>query len=318
MIINAAETAKELLIHDNILIISHTSPDGDTLGCAFALYYALTQTGKRVKIRCSDDLPVRFSYLYKDYIDNDFTPEYIVAVDLASLQLLGERLFEYADKIDVCIDHHPSNGLYAKSTFLNHYAAATCEMIYEILTVLSTNFTKMIANCLYTGIATDSGCFKYSNTTSKTHAIAAKLLDYGAEYDEINRFLFDTKSRSRIAIEQKVLNNIEFYFHDKVALVVITQKMIEESHADESELDGVSALPRTIEGVILGITIREKPNGDHKVSVRTSGEIDASGFCQVFGGGGHSRAAGCLLKCDLENAKAQILDAITPFIKENI
>lgn len=315
MLITAAEAAKELLVNDNIMIITHTSPDGDTLGSAFALYYALTAMGKRIKIRCSDDLPVRFSYLYKGYVDNDFEEEYVVSVDVAALQLFGEKLSGYKEKIDLCIDHHPSNGMFAKQTFLDHKVSANCELIFEILTILNLQITKLIANCLYTGIATDSGCFKYSNTTASTHVIAAKLVDAGAEHSEINRFLFDTKSKSRIAIEQKVLNAVEYYFHDKVAIVAITKKMIEESNADESELDGVSAIPRTIEGVFVGVTLREKSEGVYKVSVRTAGEYDACEICAQFGGGGHKRAAGCLIEDSEENVKKRIVEIIEKMVQ---
>lgn len=316
MLITAAEAAKELLIHDNIMLISHMSPDGDSLGGAFALYYALIKIGKRVKIRCSDDLPVRFSYLYCDYIDNDFKEEYVVAVDVAAVQLFGERMSEYCEKTDLCIDHHPTNEMYAKNTFLNHHAAATCEMVYEVINIMAIPMTQTIANCLYTGIATDSGCFKYSNTTANTHIVAARLFELGAEYEEINRFLFDTKSKSRMAIEQKILSTVEYFMHDKVAMIFITQKMINEINADESELDGLSALPRTIEGVEIGLTVREKVDGKHKVSVRTSGDVNAGELCGIFGGGGHKRAAGCLLECDLETAKARLLTAIEPLLQQ--
>lgn len=314
MLITAAEAAKELLVNDNIMLITHISPDGDTLGSAFALYYSLIKMGKRVKIRCSDDLPVRFSYLYREYVDNDFEAEYIVAVDVAALQLLGEKMARCGDRVSLCIDHHPSNEMYAKMTFLNHHVAANCELVYEILTILNVEITPLIANCLYTGIATDSGCFKYSNTTAKTHSIASKLIECGAEHAEINRFLFDTKSKSRMAIEQRVLNAVEYYFHDKVAVVTITKEMIEKSNADESELDGVSSIPRMIEGVEIGITIREKQEGSYKVSVRTSEGYDASVICARFGGGGHKRAAGCLINADEQATKAQIIDYLQTIV----
>lgn len=314
MLIGIPEAARELLTQDKILLISHISPDGDTLGCAFALYAALKSLGKQVKIRCSDDLPVRFSYLYLEYADEDFKEEYVVAVDVASTQLIGGKLINYYENIDLCIDHHPSNSMYAKKTCLNSDVAAACEIVYEILKVMCIEFTKQIANCLYTGITTDSGCFKYSNTTAKTHQIAADLMNCGADFAEINRFLFDTKSRSRIAVEQYVLNTIEYFYHDKVALVYISQKMIEESHADESELDGVSSLPRMIEGVEVGITIREKPDGSHKISLRTTESVDASKVCALFGGGGHKRAAGCIIQESFEESKLKIVEAVGRFL----
>lgn len=314
MLISTAQAAKELLIQDKIMIIPHISPDGDALGCAFALYSALISLGKQVKIRCSDDLPIRFSYLYRYYVDTEFDDEYVVAVDLASPQLIGEKLQPYASRIALCIDHHPSNTEYAANTCLDTKAAAACEIIYELLEILNIEITAHIANCLYTGIATDSGCFKYGNTTSRTHIIAASLIDSGAEYDEINRFLFDTKSKHRIAVEQEVLKTIEYFYHDRVALIYISQAMVEQTKADEGELDGLSALPRMIEGVDVGITIREKPDGSHKISLRTTDKADASEICALFGGGGHKRAAGCLINENFEESKAKIIEAVGRFI----
>ncbi len=230
------------------------------------------------------------------------------------MQLFGEKLNDYATKVDLCIDHHPSNELYAKKTYLVQQAAAACEIMYEIITLLNVVITKQIADCLYTGIATDSGCFKYSNTTANTHIVAAHLFQCGADYEEINSFLFDTKSKSRIRVEQYVLNTMEFFYDDKVALIAITKKTVEETNADESELDGVSALPRSIEGVEIGITIREKTADSHKVSIRTTKDVDASEICKNFGGGGHKRAAGCLINEDYETTKKLLIEVVEKYI----
>lgn len=314
MKITTSQAAAELLKNDKILLIAHTSPDGDTLGGAFALYYALTTMGKQVKIRCSDPLPVRFSYLYLDYKDDDFLEEYIVSVDVAALQLFGEKLSGYGSKVDLCIDHHPSNGLYAQKTCLEPTATATCTIVYDILKILCADITEMIANCVYTGIATDSGCFKYSNTSPQAHRIAADLMEYGAKYEEINRFLFDTKSKSRLLIEQQILNTVEFYCRDRVAMIIISREMVESSNADETELDGVSSLPRMIEGVDIGVTIRERADGSYKISLRTSNAADASEICRAFGGGGHNRAAGCMIFEPLDVVKSQLMEVISNYV----
>lgn len=314
MQITPIEAAKELLANDNIMIISHMSPDGDTLGSSFGLYNALTSLNKHVKVRCSDKVPAKFAYLQEGYVDNDFSEDYVVCVDVAATQLFGDKLSSYIEKVDLCIDHHPSNDFYAKKTCLNAKAGATCELVFEIIELLGAKVTSQIADCLYTGITTDTGCFKYSNTTAQTHIVTAELIKFGADYAEINRFLFDTKSKSRIEIEQHVLNTMEFFYNDRVALIAISQKTIERTHADESELDGVSALPRTIEGVQIGITIREKTNGAYKLSLRTTSEVDASEICQIFGGGGHKRAAGCLIEADFESTKKMIVEAVGKFL----
>lgn len=314
--IDGDQAARELLARDDILILTHQGPDGDTLGCAYALWRALTALGKRARVECPDPLPERFSYLHQDCEAPAFQPAYIMTVDVADTQLLGDLAERYAGQIALCIDHHSSNIGYAEKTFLRP-AAAACELIYEVLKKLSAPITKQIADCLYTGIATDSGCFKYSNTTADTHRTAAALFEAGADYEQINRYLFDTKSKSRVAIEQQVLSTMEYFFEGRMAVILITQAMLESTKADESELDGVSSLPRMIEGVEIGVTFREKAEGGFKVSVRTTSTADASAICGKFGGGGHQRAAGCRIEAPYPEAKRQFVAVCEEFLPQS-
>lgn len=317
MLITKDESVQRLLEFNHVLIIAHKSPDGDTLGSAFALYHALKALGKVARVECSDPIPQRFHYLTEGYEHSDFTPGYIVAVDVAAKQLFGTALEKYVDKVDLCIDHHPSNELFAKETYLVVDAAATCEIMYDVICDMGVFVSKQIADCLYTGIATDCGCFRYSNTTEKTHRTAADLFRLGANYEWINQMMFETKSKSRVKIEQLALSSMEYYFSDFVAMIVISQKMIEEAQADETELDGISSIPRTIEGVEIGITLRERLEGGYKISVRTANKIDASKLCAIFQGGGHKRAAGCVIDADLNTVKRLLLNAIESMIQQN-
>lgn len=314
MRIGNKEAAEELLCHDNIVILTHQNPDGDTLGSGFALYYALTGLGKTATLRCADPLPNRFSYLYPDYQEKSIPEQYIVAVDVADLVLLGSLKEEYEDRINLCIDHHPSNSEYAEKLCLHVKSAATCELLFQILEEMQINIDTRMADCLYTGLATDCGCFKYSNTTAHTHLVAAKLLNLGANLNFINEYLFDTKSKARLVAEQKVLQNMEYYLEDKVALTVITKEIIEQTGVDENELDGVSAIPRSIEGVEIGVTIREKSDNIYKISVRTGQKANASKICSAFSGGGHARAAGCMIKGDLSFVKKEMVNVCKEFI----
>ena len=309
MKVTAIEAAKELLLQDDILIISHQNPDGDTLGSAFALYYALSSLQKRARVICSDSLPKRFSYLYRDYEEKPFSESYVVAVDVAALQLFGELQEGYGGRVDLCIDHHPSNEFYAAKTYLRADAAATCELVYEVIQNMGAGITPRIANCLYTGIATDTGCFKFSNTTRNTHMVAAELFRLGADYRFINEYLFEVKTKQRVWIERQAMNTMEFFNGDRIAIIRISQDMIASSQVDESELDGIAALPRSIEGVMIGITLKEKPDGAQKISIRTTADVDASKICARFGGGGHARAAGCLIKENYQTAKEMLLKA---------
>ena len=195
------------------------------------------------------------------------------------------------------------------------FGTATCEIMVALLKELPVRFTKQIADCLYTGLCTATGCFKFSNTTPRTHRLAAKMMEYGCDYERINRELFDTKTRGRIQVERAVLDSMEFYCGGQVALIVISQALLQSSGMDSSELDGVSAIPRQIEGVEVGVTMRERPEGGYKVSLRTCQAVDAAMVCAALGGGGHARAAGCAINRDLETAKQLLLEQIAPILE---
>ena len=300
-----------LKTHDDFLILTHASPDGDTIGSGYALCGALLKIGKNAKVDCCDEIHERYDYITKSFDIPQFELKTIIAVDVANKTLLGKKLMKYGDSVDLCIDHHPSNVFYAKETYLDASAAAVCEMIYEIVKDLGAEIEKDIANALYTGIATDTGCFIFSNTSAKTHRIAAEMIDCGAEYSEINRIMFDVKSKSRVAIEQKALSNIEYYFEGKCAVIYITREMLGEAGSKDDDLDGITALPRKIEGVLAGVTLREREDGRIKISLRTHAPVNASKICAEFGGGGHMRAAGCEMDSSMEQAKETILKAVS-------
>lgn len=306
--ISASAAASFLERSDKFVILTHASPDGDTLGSAYALADALCALNKRVFVVCPDKIPEKFGYLIKEY--EAFEPETVVAVDIADEKLLGSLYDRYSGRAALCIDHHSSNTKYAEMLYLEADAAAACECIYNVINELGTVITPYMASCLYTGIATDTGCFKFSNTTPRSHRYAAELIEKGADYGEINRVMFEVKSRGRIAMERKVLENIEFYYGGRCAVITVTRNMIKETGCPLGDLDGVTAMSRQIEGVQIGVTIKEKPDGKYKVSLRTFEPYNAADICAVFGGGGHIRAAGCEFSCDIESAKRQLLSAI--------
>lgn len=292
-----------------ILILTHKSPDGDTLGSGFALCRALIKLGKTAAVVCSDPIPQRYDYLRAGE-KNLETPDLIVAVDIATTDLLGDKLSCYKENIDLCIDHHGSNSRFAKFTFVDSNAAAACEIFTEVINKLGVEISKDIANCLYTGIATDTGCFRYSSTTAKTLKTAAALVEAGAESAKLNKLLFETVSKERLELEKLALQNLEYHCGGKAAVMVLSLDMMEKSGAEESETEGIPALPARIEGVEAGITLREKEDGSYKISVRTVKKLNASQICARFGGGGHSCAAGCRLTDNLETAKSEIVGAV--------
>lgn len=308
--ITLESAAKTLLSKDKILILTHRSPDGDTIGSGYALAMALRKLGKSVKVDCTDPFPEKYSYFIDKLEKLEFDEEFVVSVDIADTKLLGEKLSDYADKIDLCIDHHGSNTKYAKEYYVEASAAAAAQVIAKLIRFMNVEFDKDIANAIYTGITTDTGCFRYTNVTAETHRIAADMIDCGAESGMINRLMFETKSRSRLEIERRVMDSIQFYLDGRCAIAYATIDMMKESGAVDNDMEGVSSLPRQIEGVMAGITLREKNNGKFKVSVRTTDELDASAICANFGGGGHKAAAGCMITGTLNEAIEQIIEVV--------
>ncbi len=308
--INLVELCRYLKSHNNYVILTHISPDGDTLGSAFALALALKSIGKNAFVVSNDEIPVKFDYFVKPAGLKSFDYETIIAVDVADAKLLGSLYEKYADKIELTIDHHVSNTRYAKRLYLDAEASATAECIFELIKKLRVKITPLIAACLYTGIATDTGCFKYSNVTPKTHLIAAELHRCGIDAAEINRLMFDTKSRARVELEKMVLDTAEFHFDDRCMLLTVTSEMQEKSGCEQSELEGVAAMSRTVEGVKVGVSIKQTEPDLYKISVRTYEPFDASKICAALGGGGHRAAGGCSVNGTLVEVKTQILDAV--------
>ncbi len=186
-----------LLHAENVLILCHKNPDGDTVGSSAALYHALKSLGKTAALLCSDPIPARYSYMQAEQFTGQFEPGYIVAVDVAGIQLFGDGVRQYSERVDLCIDPHGSNGGYADAMYLDASAAATAEIIYQLLEAMQVPITPVIADCLYTGLSTDTGCFLFSNTTAHTHKVAAALMEAGARGEELNAPLLESKSKGR-------------------------------------------------------------------------------------------------------------------------
>ena len=311
-ILDIAAALSRLLKAENVLLICHKNPDGDTIGSAAALYWALKGLGKTVAVLCADPIPSRYDYMDIGLYTGQFTPGYTVAVDVAGIQLFGdsETVQKYAQRVDLCIDHHTSNSGYAASLLLDGEAAATAELMYDMFSEMDAPITPLVADCLYTGLSTDTGCFKFTNTTARTHLVAAKLMEAGANTVKLNSLLFESKSRSRIELERFALENLEYYFEGRCALICLTREQIEASGVEPSELEGITAIPRMIEGVEVGLTLRQQPSGSYKASIRTTLGVDASAIAAHLGGGGHKQAAGCEILGSTDNAKAALLSEV--------
>ena len=314
-ILTLADICEYLKSHDNYVVLTHVNPDGDTLGSAYGLKKGLKKLGKKVQVVCCDEIPHKYDYFIDDS-EYDFIPETVVAVDVADIKLLGDLYQRFEGRIDLNIDHHVSNTHYAKHLYLDADAAAAAECVYEILDELGVEFDRDIANALYTGLSTDTGCFKYGNVTDRTHRIAAKLHRIGVDAAEINRIMFDTKSKSRVQMETMVLQSAEFHFEDRCMLMSITLDIQHKTGCSRTDMEGVPAMSRSVEGVLAGITVKENREGEFKISLRTYDPLDASAICGKLGGGGHKAAAGCTVIGTLEEAKNRILKAVKEALEE--
>lgn len=292
--------------NDNFIILTHANPDGDTLGAGYALLCALRKLGKRARLVNNDPIPEKYRFLASE--GDDFEDGFVLSVDVASAVLLGKDVQEkYGGRVLLSIDHHLANRLFAKESYVESESASACEIVYLLIKALDVEVDKRIATCLYTGCSTDTGCFRYTNVTPRTHRIAAELIECGANHGEVNRRMFETKKPGFLRLQSLCISALEMYFGGKVCVITITQKMLFDCGCGEEDCDAIVALSRQIEGVEAGITFKEKKDGTYKVSVRTHEGLDAAEFCSAFGGGGHARAAGCQFDCTLEEAKKLVI-----------
>ncbi len=222
---------------NDFLILTHAHPDGDTLGSGFALCLALRQIGKNANVINADEFPKKYGYIYENVEKQEFDGKYIVAVDVATETLLGSLQKDFGGKINLCIDHHATNTNYAENILLDGNSASCCEIVFDVINELGATITKTVADCLYTGISTDTGCFRFANTTANTFSVAAELVKYGADNAMINRKMFETKTKTYAHLERLALEGMKFYYDGKVAIITVTQQMYKETGSSEIETE---------------------------------------------------------------------------------
>ena len=303
------ETAALLQTMDRVLLLTHVRPDGDTIGSAAALCRALRDLGKTAYLLPNPGITETYeSYAAAYWAEEGFTPDFVVAVDIAALSLLPENAKKYASCIDLAIDHHPSNEGFAKESCVLAEMAACGEIIYEIAGLM-TPMTAEIALPLYVAVSTDTGCFVYSNTTAQTHRIASELLGCGIDVGPVNKALFRTKSRTRLAMEARMVADMTLFDQDRVVVMTIPLSLRQEMHATEADIEELSSLAALVEGTDCGVTLRELRPGVIKISLRTGPRVDACAVCQKLGGGGHKAAAGATADGTMDEVRDAVLRA---------
>lgn len=307
-ILSARGAAGYLEALDNVLLLTHVRPDGDTIGSAAALCRALRDCGQTAYLLPNPEITATYApYAAPYWAPEDWQAEHIVSVDIADASLLPENAQSYRDRIELAIDHHPSQTFFARNTCLEADSAACGEIVYEIIQHL-TALTADIALPLYVAVSTDCGGFQYGNTTARTHRIAAALMDV-VDVAAVNKTLFRTKSRVRLAMESRMVADMKLFDHQRVVVMEIPLSLRQEMQATDADIEELSALPALVEGTDCGVTLRELRPGTVKVSVRTGPRVDACALCRILGGGGHHAASGATVEGTLNEARMAVLAA---------
>lgn len=324
---------------ERIAILPHISADGDALGSSFALGQALQKINKQVTIYLEEDIPYVYSFLPGKHLvevmpDSDRNTQFntsllvqdetssmkfdlVIALDTGDMGRLGRRdSFFRSAEITVNIDHHSTNTEFAKYNYVNASSSAVGEIIYDIIKIMDININTDIAECLYVAIATDTGGFRFSNTTNYTHKVAAALVEKGVNVAEISRRVFETVSFEKVKLIGLAIDTIELFEDGKIAFITVTDEMMEKSGAKDEDCDGIVNIGRNIKGVETAVMLREWNNNQVKVNLRSNNYVDVSEIANLHSGGGHKRAAGCIMQGNIISVKQQLLNNISKAIKK--
>ena len=307
-----ADAAAELICsHEKILILFHVHPDGDAVGSAFALHAFIGHIGGEAWCVCADPLPERFAFIYggvqesvkHEDIPEGFTPDLIVSVDTASPSQLGALYEIYKDRIDLMIDHHGKGTAYADN-YVVPEASACGEVLYGVL--LKAAEMKGIdelpfesVRLIYTAVSSDTGCFRYSNVSPETHLLAAKLLARGIDSADINHKLLGIKTLKQMQVEHAGFERMNLHCGGRVAIITFPYDLKTQYGADDEALETLIDVARCVKGVEVAAVIKQ-PTAENRfrVSMRSSCDFDVSEVCAHYGGGGHTKAAGCTITAD--------------------
>ena len=297
------ECADWLLERDRFGILTHRKPDGDTLGSAAALCLGLRQLGKRAHVLENPEVTSLFAPLMENVTkpqpeDGDI----LIAVDVAADNMLPKAFEHLKNCIDLRIDHHGSGREYTPCELVEPDSASCAEIILELLFEMDVILDKPIAEAVYVGTATDTGCFRFANTNAHTFDVAADCAAAGADIFDWNRRLFETNSLEKLRLQGWVAEHTVLFADGRLAVCALPKSVEEELGVDEDDLVNLSSFIRTIEGVCMCALLRQSDEDATKVSVRAIPGYDAAAFCQIFGGGGHAGAAGCFIRQPLQEA----------------
>jgi len=307
------EICEQLISADFILIFPHTSIDGDALGSSVALCRALREKGKTASVLVSEELPDFLAFLDDGSCTSDGdiigTPDLCVCIDCADDDRFAPNKDKFlSGKTTMCIDHHATAEVFADYNHIDKAASATAEIIYDIILEMGRPIDKITGEAIYAAIITDTGNFQYSNTRVRSHIITIELLERGIDHDYVQRMLYQNSRIEKFFIYGKILDTLKQLAGGMAVIAHVTSEMLSETGAKLSDAEGISETLRSINGVELAIFAKETAPEETKFSMRSKMFADVSDITKKYGGGGHSRAAGCTIKKPIKEAM-QIIES---------
>ena len=311
MTLTRNETARFLLEGDDYVLLTHRRPDGDTTGSAAALCLGLRSLGKKCVILANSEVTPRFKWLHEGLtVKAPAQGQTLVTVDVASPGMLPDAFRQYQDRVQLRIDHHGAATSFTPLELVDPDSASCAELVWDVLEAMGVEMDAPLAEAVYVGTSTDTGCFRFSNTTPHTFATAAKCAAAGARIYELNQELFETNSLGRLRIQGWIVEHMKLFGGGSLAIVAIPKAVERELGLTEDDMDNISNFPRTVSGVKMAATLREEGTGRCKLSVRAVPGWDATLVTACFGGGGHKGAAGASFSCTLEEAAKLVEEAM--------
>lgn len=306
------ETAQFLAGHDRFSIITHCGPDGDTVGSAAALCLGLRQLGKTAHVLENSQVPEKYQYLLDGLTKQDAqTGDTLVTVDVATPTMISDDSAHLQENIDLRIDHHSSDTPFAKNELVDSTAAACSELVWDLLKLLGVTLDVPTANALFTAVSTDTGCFRYANTTDRSFALASACAAVSPDIFRISQALFDTTTLGRLRLQGWVVENMRMLCDGKIVVCGVPANIGELLDLKEEDMGNLSGFLRSIEGVKIAATLRQDEEGHTGISVRAVPGYDAAAICEQFGGGGHKGAAGAGMEnVTLEEAVQKLIAAM--------
>jgi phosphoesterase RecJ-like protein len=312
------EAATFICERDDFLIVSHVQPDGDAISSTVAAGWILEKLGKKFTMLNEGPVPSRLRFLWKSteiYTVDDNPPERqyhnIICVDCADYARVGRTNQWFAPDAELLnIDHHPTNDGFGLVNLMKYHAAATAEILFELLDELGLGLDMDIATAIYTGLLTDTGGFRYSNTSPQVMAMASRLLEVGVNGPELAEILLERMTRGQVRIIQRGLSRLSFSSDQQISWLWVNSEDMEETGTTNEDLEGLVNYPRNVEGVEVGLLFKQNGQESVKVSLRSAGRVNVAAVAQHFGGGGHVRAAGCRLTDPLPEVINQVVEAV--------